>query len=141
MEQLSKTEIDALLEALDDEYKAFATYGQVIDDFGPVRPFANIRDAEGRHIAALRRLFDQYGVPMPENRWVGTAPRYCSIEEACRAGIEAEIANAALYQRLLASTERPDILRVYRALQEASQQRHLRAFRRCVERPGGRGRA
>jgi hypothetical protein len=141
MEQLSKTEIGALVEALDDEYQAFATYGQVIDDFGPVRPFVNIREAEERHIAALRRLFERYGVPMPENKWLGKAPRYRSIEEACRAGVEAEIANAALYERLLVSTERPHILRVYRALQEASQQRHLPAFRRCVERPRGRGRA
>jgi hypothetical protein len=141
MQPLSKTEIGALLEALDDEYRAFATYGQVIRDFGPVRPFVNIRDAEGRHIAALKGLFHRYGVPVPENSWMGRTARYGSIEEACRAGVEAEIANAALYRRLLASTERPDILRVYRALQEASQQRHLRAFRRCAERPGGRGRA
>ena len=62
MEQLSETEIGALAEALDDEYQAFATYGQVIDDFGPVRPFVNIREAEGRHIAALQRLFERYGV-------------------------------------------------------------------------------
>lgn len=140
MEELSKTEIGALLEALDDEYRAFATYGQVISDFGPVRPFINIRESEGRHIAALKRLFHRYGVPVPENSWMGRAARYGSIEEACRAGVEAEIANAALYERLLASTRRPDILRVYRALQDASQQRHLRAFRRCAEQPGRRGR-
>ncbi|MGB8273964.1 MAG: DUF2202 domain-containing protein [Alphaproteobacteria bacterium] len=141
MEPLNKTEIGALLEALDDEYQAFATYSQVISDFGPVRPFVNIREAEGRHIAALQRLFNRHGVPTPDNKWLGKAPRYRNIEEACRAGVEAEIANAALYERLLASTERPHILRVYRALQAASQQRHLPAFRRCVERPRGRGKA
>jgi hypothetical protein len=139
MDELSKTETDALLEALDDEYRAFATYTQVIEDFGPVRPFVNIRESEARHIAALKRVFRRYGVPEPENPWIGKMERYRSIDAACRAGVEAEIANAALYGRLLASTRRPAILRVYRALQEASQQRHLRAFRRCAERRGAGG--
>jgi hypothetical protein len=34
------------------------------------------------------------------------------------------------------STFRPDILAVFGNLQEASQQRHLRAFQRCVEHRG-----
>lgn len=57
MTTLMPKEIEALHEALDDEYKSFATYEQVIADFGDVRPFINICDAEGRHIAALTRLF------------------------------------------------------------------------------------
>lgn len=53
MSSLSQLEITALNEALDDEYRAWATYDQVIRDFGEVRPFIPIRDAErqqgGRH--------------------------------------------------------------------------------------------
>jgi hypothetical protein len=48
--------------------------------------------------------------------------------------VKAEIENAALHDRLLRSTTRSDILFVY--LQRASQERHLRAFRRCVSRYG-----
>ena len=51
---LSALEIHALHEALEDEYRAWATYDQVIADFGDVRPFNNIRNAEARHIEALR---------------------------------------------------------------------------------------
>jgi hypothetical protein len=42
----------------------------------------------------------------------------------------------AIYDRVLNSTTRPDILRVYSALREASLERHLPAFRRCAERGG-----
>lgn len=143
MNELTQGEIRALHEALDDEFQAWTTYGQVIADFGEVRPFTNIRDAEARHIEALRGLFDRYGVPVPANPWAGKVPRYASVHEACEAGVAAEIANGALYEKLLSSTQRPDILAVFRNLQEASQQRHLEAFRRCAQRGGqggGRGR-
>ncbi|WP_031432856.1 ferritin-like domain-containing protein [Methylomarinum vadi] len=142
MTDLSETEIHALNEALDDEYRAFATYNQVIADFGEVPPFSNIRAAEGRHIDALFVLFTRYGLTIPENSWPGKVQRYTSLQQACEAGIAAEIANEDMYQRLLRATEHPDILRVFRNLQEASQQRHLPAFQRCAQSSatGGHGR-
>lgn len=140
MSTLTKDEIHALQEALDDEYRAWATYDQVIADFGAVRPFTNIRDAEARHINALLVLFERYQLPVPVNPWRGRVTRFDSLEEACAAGVADEIANAEMYDRLLAITDRPDIATVLNHLREASQQRHLLAFRRCVERAGGRGR-
>jgi hypothetical protein len=134
MSLLSDTEIRALREALDDEYRAWSTYDQVLRDFGDVRPFNNIREAEGRHIRALAQLFERYYLTMPENPWAGNVPHYKTLREACQAGVAAEIENAGLYERLMASTERHDILEVFGNLQEASQERHLPAFRRCVER-------
>jgi len=126
-----------LSEALDDEYRAWAIYDQVIHDFGPVRPFINIRDSEARHIAALAGLLQHYDVSVPENGWPGKVPRYATLREACVAAVAGEVENDKLYARLLSSTSRADILAVFRRLQEASQQRHLPAFRRCVERYGG----
>lgn len=136
--ELDEREVADLHAALDDEYKARATYARVIEDFGPVRPFVNIVEAEGRHVAAILRLFHRYGLPVPEDPWPGAVPRYGSPAEACRAGVDAEIENGALYDRLLAGTTRPDVLEVYRNLQRASQEHHLPAFRRCVGR-GGHG--
>jgi len=138
MNKLTETEVRALNDALDDEYRAWATYDQVIADFGETRPFSNIRAAEARHIEALCAVFARHGLPVPENRWPGKVARYASLQAACEAGVAAEIANGALYERLLASTQRPDILRVFRNLQEASQERHLGAFQRCAQR-GSRG--
>ncbi len=139
MNNLTETEIRALNEALDDEYRSFATYDQVIADFGEVPPFSNIREAERRHIDALCVLFARYGLPVPENPWSGKVDRYASLQEACEAGVAAEIANAEIYERLLQATERQDILTVFRNLHEASQQRHLSAFQRCAQGSSGRG--
>lgn len=139
MNPLTETEIAALNEALDDEYKALATYEQVMADFGEVPPFSNIREAESRHIEALCSLFSRYGLSIPENPWLGKVERYSSLKIACEAGVAAEIANAELYERLLKATERADILTVFRNLRDASQQRHLQAFQRCVEGSAGRG--
>jgi hypothetical protein len=146
MDPLTASEIAALHEALDDEYRAWATCDQVIADVGVAPPFSNIREAEARHIEALRALFSHYGLLLPENPWPGRVARYPSLREVCEAGVTAEIENGALYERLPDSTRRPDVLAVFHNLQEASQERHLPAFRRCVQRDsqdagsGGRGR-
>ncbi|HSQ69280.1 MAG TPA: hypothetical protein VLM41_04290 [Steroidobacteraceae bacterium] len=139
MTELNGTERRALEEALDDEYRAWATYDQVIADFGQVRPFSNIREAEARHIEALQRLFTAYALPIPGNPWPGRVERYASLQEACEAGVAAEIENGQLYDRLLAATDRADVLGVFRNLQQASQQRHLEAFRRCAQRGSDAG--
>jgi hypothetical protein len=136
---LDDSERQALLDALDDEYRAWATYDQVVRDFGPERPFINIRDAEARHIQALRTLFQCYALEVPDNTWPGRVPRFASIRAACEAGIAAEVANAALYERLVRSTSRQDILVVFDNLRRASQEHHLPAFRRCATRGAGRG--
>jgi hypothetical protein len=137
MNELSDIEIRMLHEALDDEYRSWATYDQVIADFGEVRPFINIRGAEARHIEALSGLFARYGVPIPTNPWLGKVERYASLQAACEAGVAGEIANGEMYERLVGQTQHADILMVLRNLQEASQQRHLPAFQRCAQRGAG----
>jgi hypothetical protein len=137
MSNLSETEIHALHEALDDEYHAWATYDRVIADYGDTPPFSNIHEAEARHIEALLTLFARYGLAVPENPWARKVRRYTSRQEACEAAVIAEIGNGELYDRLFEATQRPDILAVFRNLQEASQQRHLPAFQRCAQQPAG----
>ncbi len=137
MNGLTEPEIRALNEALDDEYRAWATYDQVIADFGEVPPFSNIRTAEARHIEALCALFVHYVLPIPPNSWPRKVERYADLQAACAAGLAAEIANGEMYERLLKASGRPDILAVLRNLQEASQQHHLPAFRRAAQRSSG----
>jgi hypothetical protein len=115
MQTLDDAEVRALSETLDDEYKARETYAKVIRDFGEVRPFINIVKAEARHALALLNLFEKYGVSPPANRWAGKAPRFSSVHEACIAGVQGEIENVALYDRVLKSTRRPDILSAYQS--------------------------
>ena len=142
MDKLTDAEINALHEALEDEYQAWSIYDQVIQDFGEVRPFINIRAAEARHIEALSRLYERYELSIPENTWPGKVERYATVQAACEASVAAEIANGDLYDKLFAEPMRADIMTVLRNLQEASIERHLPAFQRCAEGGGvggGRG--
>ena len=133
---LKKEEIEGLLLALNDEYLAWSIYDQVNKDFDNPRPFINIQKAEARHRDRLKSLFEKYKMPIPENKWIGNAPKYKSVAEACKSGVDAEIANRDLYTRLFKTTERDDILGIYKDLQRASDENHLPAFKRCG---GGRG--
>ena len=139
-EALAPEEIRALEEALDDEHKAWAIYDQVVRAFGPVRPFVNFRDAEARHVSALERLYECFGLRIPANPWPGRVKRYGNLLAACEDGVAGEVENAALYDRLLAAVRHADLRRVFANLQSASQERHLPVFRRCVERGGRSGR-
>jgi len=125
----------ALKTALDDEYKAQATYEAIISKLGSIRPFIMIVRAEEQHISSLKAIFDKYGVEIPENSYTGkiTAPE--TLVQACAAGVEAEIANAALYKdRLLPDViDYEDITLVFTNLMNASQEKHLTAFERCAE--------
>lgn len=126
-----------LIEAINDEYKARATYRLVISKFGEIRPFVNIVEAEGRHIQALLPLFETYSIPVPEDDWDSRVEAPVSILDACKAGVQAEIDNAEMYERLLDSTKQyPDVQVVLMQLQRASRENHLPAFQRCVERGG-----
>lgn len=130
--ELDESEVEALIMALDDEYKAWSVYDQVMTDLGTARPFTNIQRAEENHIAALVTLFDRYGLEVPVNTWVGDVPHFDTLAEACEAGVQAEIDNAALYDELRSMVDNPDITRVFDALQQASQDKHLPAFERCA---------
>lgn len=125
---------DALLRALDDEYKAKAIYQQVMKDFGQVRPFSKIINSEQRHIDALRPLLKKYAVAIPANPYLGKVGFYGSIKEACLAGVQAELDNVALYDEIEGMVSQEDILNVFYNLRWASQERHLPAFERCARR-------
>lgn len=136
------TELDreALAQALDDEYRAEATYKAVIDTFGPVRPFINIIEAERRHSSMVRGQYARLGMTAPENPYLGRVEAPASLLEACEQGVEAEIENIALYDRLLPKVTDPAVRQVLSRLQAASRDKHLPAFRRCVARGGTPGR-
>ncbi len=130
---LSEATKQALSAALDDEYKAFASYQAVIAQLGSVRPFSMIIRAEEQHISSLKALFDKYGVSIPENPYLAKVTVPSTLQLACQVGVDAEIANASLYQdRLLpAVKDSADITSVFTNLMNASKERHLPAFDRC----------
>jgi rubrerythrin len=131
--------VEILNEALMDEIEARDTYRKIIDTYGPARPFANIVEAEQRHIEMLLPLFERYGIPVPEAPDPARIPVPGSLLETCGAAVRAEIDNVTVYDRLLAETELADVRVVLLRLQAASRDHHLPAFRRCVESGGAAG--
>lgn len=131
--ELPDSVVEALDAALDDEYKAFATYDAVISELGTSRPFSMIIRAEESHIASLKALYDKYGLEIPENPYTDVSVATTRAEN-CSIGVQAEIDNAALYRETLlqAVEEYPDITAVFTNLMNASQNKHLPAFERCA---------
>jgi hypothetical protein len=130
-EPLTATEIEALNLALDDEYHALAVYQAVIATFGEVEPFVEIAASEQRHIDALLNHYDKHGFAIPENPWIGNVPTFESVQQACQAGVAAEIGNAELYERLFRMTDDASLLRVFTNLRNASLNSHLPQLEAC----------
>jgi hypothetical protein len=121
-----------LTTAINDEYRARNTYIGVMNKFGQVKPFVNIKKAEEQHIDMLVNLFNKYGLSVPANTVAGLATP-ATLRDACALGVQAEIENARLYDDLLAGTGAyPDVQTVFRQLRSASQDQHLPAFQRCA---------
>ncbi len=127
---------EALLHALADEREAEDAYAAVLAAYGNIRPFCNIIEAERRHQQELIVLFDRYGLAVPK-RQQSTATAPDSIFEACRRAVDAEVRNVAMFDALIEGVEEEDIRETFLRLQEASRDRHLPAFRRCMGRSHG----
>ena len=143
--ELDAPVLDAIHTALDDEHKAWSTYNAILQKHGDVRPFSNIIHAEKRHAIMLGDLLIRYRQAIPQNPYetgaksTPVAPN--SLREACKIGVKAEIENIALYNNELLPVVKnyPDIEATLVQLRDASGQRHLPAFKRCVSRGGMMG--
>ena len=137
---ISGGDASALRFALDDEYRAEATYAAVIEKFGEVRPFINIIEAERRHASQAKTELDRLGISYDAtNPYLGKIEAPATLLAACEQGVSAEIENIALYDRLLPTIQDDDVRATLADLQWASRERHLPAFQRCVSRGGQMG--
>ncbi len=122
------------------EYAAAASYAAVIDAFGEVQPYARIEAAEQRHIAALTRQLQRFGVTVPENPYLGRIPAPADLQTAATAWADGEVANVALYDRLLDQARDDGALtRVFTNLRRASAEQHLPAFEAAAANGGTTG--
>ena len=81
----------------------------------------------------MRSLFTRYGLEIPAVEADAQDVTFATLADACAAGVTAEEANAALYDRLFAQVDNADLTRVFTALQSASQNRHLPALEACAQ--------
>jgi len=116
-----------------EEYGALNTYQAVIAEFGSITPFSRIAGSEQQHVNALARLFTRYGLDVPAKPGLASTPVWDSVADACQTGVDAEIADAALYDELKPSVDNADTrnVQVFANLQAASLNSHLPAFAAC----------
>jgi len=112
---------------INDEYNARSVYVALVDEFGAVSPFTNLIKAETMHINALTRLFDAYGLDVPEDNGSEFSDVPDTLEEAYAIGKQAEINNIKLYEDYLDADLPVNVERVFTNLMNASE-KHLATF-------------
>lgn len=133
---LSAEAHSAVLEALDDEYRARAFYLAVLERFPGAMPFAHVVESEERHADKLVEILRAYGRDVPANSYIGSDDIRRSVPAspvcACDLAVEEEKHNVSLYEtRLLPRVAAfPMITHVFTRLMLASRERHLPAFQR-----------
>jgi hypothetical protein len=130
----------AVVDALagpEGEYAAHALYSAIVVKNGDVQPYAAILAAETRHIQALKRQLEKYGIAVPADKFAGKVTAPPTLVEAAKHGVESEEKNVAMYDRLLATVkDYPDLRRVFTNLQSASRDGHLPAFKAALDSAG-----
>lgn len=127
-----KSVLDA---AYSHEFTMSMRYSSVLTQFGEVRPFSNLSQAEDRHMAILAQQYQRLGFDLPSVPRVALRG-FSSVLEACMVSLDNEYESVALYDRLLADTTDPLLIDTFKYLRSASADRHIPALRRC----GGWGR-
>jgi hypothetical protein len=131
----------ALITALkgpEGESAARAEYTDILAKFGAgVQPYANIYQAEVKHIAALQQYCVKYGVPIPPDTYLGNVTAHATLLEAAQTGVVAEILNVAMYEEELITVQKyPSLVQVFTNLRAASLDNHLPAFKAAVANGG-----
>jgi hypothetical protein len=94
--------------------------------------FSNIVNAEERHSQSLAAVFVRHDLAVPLSEWnLNNVPRFDTVQEACAAGVQAEIENIDLYDELFALPLPADVATVFQNNRAASLNRHLPAFQAC----------
>ncbi len=132
-EEADPTLAEMLTYAIQDEYLARAEYEAIVSRTTFRNPFFGISRAEAGHVALLEPLFAAYGVALPADDAAARVTIPAGAADAYEAGVAAEIANIAMYERFLALELPDDVRSVFEQLAAASRS-HLDAFRRNLDR-------
>ncbi len=138
LDAVAKQALTAALTSPDGEYAARAEYAVILATFGAgIQPYANILEAENKHIAALQQQCMKFGVPIPQDTYWGTVTPPATLLEAAESGVEAENLNIAMYDDLLTKVVKyPSLVQVFTNLRAASLNNHLPAFEAAFENGG-----
>lgn len=116
-----------------DEFHAYEAYSAIIEKFGNINPFVNIKESEAVHYSALMPLCEKYSVQIPINNWAEKIEVPNTLLECFELGVAAELNNIKMYDNLIEHTKEVDVKDVLYRLQAASYNNHLPAFRAAVQ--------
>lgn len=124
---------DMLSWAAEDEYLARGEYVATMAKFGSQRPYSNIMAAEEQHLSWLKTEYQSRNLPFPADGSASHIVLPKDLKAAAQAGVDAEIANIAMYKAFLARPElsapaNASVKTLFEQLMRASEN-HLRAFR------------
>ncbi len=118
---------EMLTYAIQDEYLARAEYELIMEEYGSMRPFSNVMQAEVRHIGWVVELFAEYDFALPKDTAALHVVLPSTLKAAFETGVQAEIDNIAMYESFLARELPEDVREVFEQLKAGSES-HLRAF-------------
>ena len=124
-----------LYEAYEHTCHAWATYSQVIRDYGPARPFPMLCGTQEQHVPALEALFTRFGMRLPNTRCREPVPHFETFGLAVRAARALERENIDLYERLHAAATDPALRDELRNLQLLASDTHQPALDPRVQHP------
>ena len=138
LDAVAKAALVTTLAGPDGEYAARAEYAAILAKYGVgLQPYANIYQAEVKHIAALQQQCVKYGVPIPPDTYLGNVTAPATLLEAAQTGVVAEINNVEMYDQALITVQKyPSLVQVFTNLRAASLYNHLPAFEAAVENGG-----
>lgn len=118
---------EMLTYAIQDEYMAQAEYQAIMAKYGQVRPYTNITRSETSHIASLSTLFNTYNIALPVNDAASRVVLPSTLQASYTTGVQAEIANIAMYKSFLSQDLPADVELTFTKLLRASEN-HLKAY-------------
>jgi len=133
LNQQSYTLEEMLRYGLEDEHMALAEYEAIMETWNVTRPYSNIIRSEETHIDYLENLYTSLNIQIPDIDTRGMEVLPSSLTEAAEIGVEAEIANIAMYEQFLQQDLPEDVEEVFTLLKNASEN-HLRAFENQLNR-------
>lgn len=125
--------VENLLIALDDEFKAYAFYAQanaLQSPFGYL--FANLQNAEERHIAMLSVHLQNLNGEIPSNPYLGVSLLPNTLDGVLQVALQNEWENIALYNRLIESEQNANVINTFYHLQAASYNNHIPALQNAL---------
>jgi hypothetical protein len=129
---LDGDDLDNLLLALGRQYYGLAVCDRAVHDLGARQALDQQRHRQRRQVAATAALFRSYNLEVPANPYDGRVGPFADLESACEAGLRSALGDAELFERLAASTGRPDLAGLYAAAATNARERAIPAFRDCA---------